>query len=452
MNAYEVYLWILIVALLGIIFWQRFGQRIKSDREKQKHKPKKRRPFRLRPKEPKDCPDCVAGVTLRQVNPAPPELVPPHTQTKKPGGPKKRIRTQGYACPFVDCKYHGNRDQTVHALVGAGKRGVNGEIQWFKCQACHTRFSSRRDTPLQDLKSAPTHIELILNFLAEGVDPSTIMHVCGHSEETLVRWMDRAGQHAGLLHDAVFHDLDIPYLEMDEIRINIRQEEGKSWLWANIDPATKIVPSIHIGRRTNNDAQIFIHDTKLRLAPNCIPLVTTDGLRQYFWALTSHFGHWVKRFPWRKHRWLTDPRLLYAQIIKKKKRYKLKDIITRVQCGTKKAVREKLKSLGFSGIVGTSHIERMNLTFRHLVSALARKTWSLAQKKEKLRNQVEWSRAYYHFVRIHSSLTLGPEVPREQRYCTPAMAAGLTDHRWTTLEILHLPLKAADGDGTVAVG
>ena len=100
-------------------------------------------------------------------------------------------------------------------------------------------------------------------------------------------------------------------------------------------------------------------------------------------------------------------------------------------------------------IVGTSFIERWNLTLRHMVAALARKTWSLSQKKEKLKNHVEWSRAYYHFVRIHQGLTLDSGLPPAQRYRTPAMAAGLTDHRWTTLEILRLPLKAADGNCAV---
>ncbi len=88
-------------------------------------------------------------------------------------------------------------------------------------------------------------------------------------------------------------------------------------------------------------------------------------------------------------------------------------------------------------------IERWNLSFRHMIAGLARKTWSLAQEKEKLKTHVEWGRGYYHFVRIHHGLTLDKSVPRQQRLRTPAMAAGLTDHRWSSLEILRLPLRAA---------
>jgi IS1 family transposase len=441
MSAHEFGLWLLILVLIGVILWQRYGRRFK--RYWAERKPKIKRPFNLRAKSPDDCPCCVAGVKLRRVNEAPLFKVPVWAKSKKPGGPKKRIDTEGFACPNFKCDYFLERDSQVHALVGCGVRGRTDRIQWLKCQACQTRFSSRIDTPLQDLKTPPTRIELVLNFLAEGVDPSTIRRVCGHCDETLVRWLSRAGHHASLLHDHYFHDLQLEYMEMDELYVNVRQEEGKTWLWAVIDPRTKIIPSLHIGSRKTTDAMAFVHDLTLRLAPNCIPLFTTDGLRQYFWALTAHFGQWVKRRPWRKHRWLTDTRLLYAQLIKVRRGRKLKETFSRTLCGTGKAVCCRLKELGFTGTVGTSMIERWNLTFRHIIAGLARRTWSLAQEKEKLRTHVEWGRGYYHYVRIHHGLTLDRSVFRQQRFRTPAMAAGLTNHRWSTLDILRLPLRVA---------
>ena len=56
-----------------------------------------------------------------------------------------------------------------------------------------------------------------------------------------------------------------------------------------------------------------------------------------------------------------------------------------------------------------------------------------------------FTRAFHtnNFVRIHHGLTLDRSVPRQLRFRTPAMAASLTDHRWSTLEILHLPLRVA---------
>jgi hypothetical protein len=82
------------------------------------------------------------------------------------------------------------------------------------------------------------------------------------------------------------------------------------------------------------------------------------------------------------------------------------------------------------------------LTLRQMVAPLTRKTWSLPQSPEHLVRHVEWARAYYHFSRVHSSLTVGTAIPKAQRERTPAMAAGLTDHRWRVLELLSTPLVA----------
>ena len=65
------------------------------------------------------------------------------------------------------------------------------------------------------------------------------------------------------------------------------------------------------------------------------------------------------------------------------------------------------------------------------------------------------SLAYYHFVLPHKSLrarlptpelTRGAGSPRMWRPVTPAMAAGLTDHVWTTDELLayRVPVEFLD--------
>jgi hypothetical protein len=111
-------------------------------------------------------------------------------------------------------------------------------------------------------------------------------------------------------------------------------------------------------------------------------------------------------------------------------------------CGTRQASRDRLQSLGYSGTSNTAYIERFNLALRQMVAPLARKTRSLAQSPDHLIRHVEWARAYYHFARVRSSLALGPEVSKAQRERTPAMAAGLTDHRWRVLDLLTIHLVA----------
>ncbi len=119
-----------------------------------------------------------------------------------------------------------------------------------------------------------------------------------------------------------------------------------------------------------------------------------------------------------------------------------------VLAGTQEQLRVRLRALGLSGRLNTAFVERVNLTLRLGVPALARRTWSTAQTAAGLREQVAWWRGYYHFVRPHHALRLALPVPhdrggrrgsRRYRQRTPAMAAGLTRRRWSARELLSVP-------------
>ena len=55
----------------------------------------------------------------------------------------------------------------------------------------------------------------------------------------------------------------------------------------------------------------------------------------------------------------------------------------------------QLKSVGFSGLIQTAFIERVNITVRRSLAPLMRKTGSLAQSEPTLLMHLEWSRLYY---------------------------------------------------------
>jgi transposase InsO family protein len=117
------------------------------------------------------------------------------------------------------------------------------------------------------------------------------------------------------------------------------------------------------------------------------------------------------------------------------------------------AFTEALQTLGFSGRVNTAFIERVNLTIRRGVAALARRTWATALQAPHLEAHLHWWLAYYHFVRPHGSLRVvvqgqaGETSPWRRRYQqrTPAMAAGRTKHRWTTQYLLGCPVLPLPG-------
>ncbi len=85
-----------------------------------------------------------------------------------------------------------------------------------------------------------------------------------------------------------------------------------------------------------------------------------------------------------------------------------------MRLGTEAALKVSLQGLGFSGRLNTAFIERVNLTVRHGVAALARRTWATAQQSPHLLAHLEWWRAYYHFVRPHASLWVALLQPCER--------------------------------------
>ena len=130
--------------------------------------------------------------------------------------------------------------------------------------------------------------------------------------------------------------------------------------------------------------------------------------------------------------------LLYGQVRKTYRRRKVVRVTRLMRRGTLEDFRSALTKLGLSGRLNTAFVERVNLTIRHGIAALARRTWATAQAASSLVAHLELWRGYYHFVRPQASLHVplarpsergGRRVPQRYRQRTPAMAAGLTSRR-----------------------
>ena len=405
----------------------------------------------LKPHTPLDCPACRLASTSSSSGGSVSAIVRPWCEVKSRRGAPRRIDTQGFACPNQKCLYFGRTDAQIHALVGDGKHGQAERIQTFRCQACRTTFSARRDSPLYRLKTPSPQIAVVLAALAEGLDLSEARRVFGFRQVTITTWLTRAGEHAQALHKHYFYNLQLPHLQLDELRTRLRCAREVLWLWLAIDSRTKILPVLQLGPRTQNMAHVLVHSLRQRLAPGCLPLFTSDGLNLYFYALTAHFGQWREVGCRGRNvlRWQVAADLIYGQVKKSYRRRKLVRVTHVMRLGTEDALKFTLQKLGFSGRLNTAFIEQVNLTVRHGVAALARRTWATAQQSPQLLAHLEWWRAYYHFVRPHASLRVRLEQPGErggkrlaQRYRqrTPAMAAGRTKRRWTACEVLSCPL------------
>jgi IS1 family transposase len=293
---------------------------------------------------------------------------------------------------------------------------------------------------------------MVLSALAEGLDPSAAERVFGSRQATIITWLTRAGSHAQRLHKHSHLATSIsPTFSWMNCARGCAAPHRCVFLWLAIDPCTKILPLLHLGPRTQNAAHRVIHSLRLSLAPGCLPLFTSDGLNLSFSALTAHFGDWLEvvRRGRNVRQWHVAAGLISGQVKQCSRRRKLVRVTHVMRLGTEASLKVSLQEMGFSGRLNTAFIERVNLTVRHGVAALARRTWATAQQSPHLLAHLEWWRASSHFVRPHAGLWVRLVQPRERggnrlaqhyRQRTPAMAAGRTNRRWTAREVLSCPL------------
>lgn len=133
----------------------------------------------LKPRTPDDCPACRLASLASSVGRPAPADVRPWSEVKSRRGAPKRVITESYACPKLQCAYYGITEAHIHALVGDGKHDQAEWIQTFRCLACRTTFTTRRNTPWYCLKTPSHKVAMVLSALAEGLDASAAEQVAG---------------------------------------------------------------------------------------------------------------------------------------------------------------------------------------------------------------------------------------------------------------------------------
>ncbi|TES86734.1 hypothetical protein E3J95_01240 [Candidatus Aerophobetes bacterium] len=112
-------------------------------------------------------------------------------------------------------------------------------------------------------------------------------------------------------------------------------------------------------------------------------------------------------------------------------------ITTKVIFGKEQEVKRLLEASPVSKSGNISFIERNNLTLRQQSTRLGRKSNGFSKDIRKLEAQLYLALGYYHFVKEHFGLRKeSKDNSRKWVQRTPAMAVGITDHVWTTRELL----------------
>src|SRR2546425_11447659 len=381
-------------------------------------------------------------------------MPPTHRRTRP-------VDTSRHFCPHTGCRYRG--------WLGLGNLRANGHPSggpWrqFQCTSCEGSFPEHHGTILHGKQVVVERLVHVLACLAEGLGIRATARVFEVDPHTVLQWLVEAAEHLRAFCAYFLCDLHVTQIQLDELYAVLsavkageiseakaiqRLSRSPHWVWAAMDPVTKLLLTIDVGDRTLAMAQGFVHQVVQMLAPGCVPLFLTDGFKEYATALLTHFGQWVQpprrqdKGPHPKPRWIPLPQLLYAQVVKTVRRWRLVRVRHRVVFGTLETVNAVLAPLGCQ--INTAFIERLNLTIRQHVAAVGRRVNTLCKGEDGLRQQVVLFQVYYNFCLPHVSLrqpllvaepTRGGGSAKQGRPCTPAMAAGLTDHIWSLKEVL----------------
>ena len=101
--------------------------------------------------------------------------------------------------------------------------------------------------------------------------------------------------------------------------------------------------------------------------------------------------------------------------------------------GSAKRIEKRMKELP-GKTINTSYVERSNLNWRIWDAHLTRKSLMFAKSLRWLKAKFAICVGFYNFIRPHETLSRGED--RVFRPKTPAMAAGITDHKWSIKELL----------------
>jgi transposase-like protein len=340
-------------------------------------------------------------------------------------------------CPNSDCPARGQ--------IGKGNIGVfHNQEHRYICHQCRKTFTETKGTVFYRLRTARDIVTLVLTLLAHGCPLQAIVAAFELDERTVQEWQARAGQHCEQIHQhLVQQPRDLGQVQADEIRV--KQQGQIVWLALAMQVATRLWLGAVVSPQRDL-ALILALVQQIRRCALCRPvLICVDGWRAYVGALHSVFREAIPTGargrpalrPWNG--------IVIAQVVKQYAHGHVVAVIRRIVQGTEAQVRELLHGTQGGGVINTAYIERLNATFRSRLAGLVRRGRSLLRQTTALQAGVYLVGTVYNFCTYHQSLRVPLLIGRSGRRHwvprTPAMAAGLTDHRWTVRELLsyHVP-------------
>ncbi len=331
--------------------------------------------------------------------------------------------------------------------VGQGTIRVHSRREErYECTVCGVTFSATKGTPFYRLKKEKDLVLVVLTLLCHGCPVQAIVAAFGLDERTVAAWQARAGQHGQRVHEHLVQSgqVELGQVQADELWVKV--VGGKVWMALALAVPSRLWLGGEV--RAQRDLPLITRLVQRVRACAASPrlLVCVDGLASYVTAFVRVFRTPVHTGRRGRPRLEEAPGLLLGQVVKRYAQRRVVSVVQRVVRGTPEATSAALTATGNGTQINTAYIERLNATFRSALSPLVRRGRAILHQPRRLTAAMYLVGCAYNFCWEHESLRLRGAAGSRRKGLerTPAMAAGLTDHRWTMAELLQyqIPLPA----------
>lgn len=332
-------------------------------------------------------------------------------------------------CPNLACPARGR--------IGKGNIHIHSHKERrYKCDVCDTTFAENKGTVLYRLRTARNIVFVVLTLLAYGCPIQAIVVAFDLDERTVRDWQSRAGQHCANVHEhLVQQPRDLGQVQCDEIRV--KKQGGIVWMANALQVSTRLwLGGIVHARR--DLALITALIGRVRASALCRPLLfCTDGLKTYVQAVRNVFREPLPRYQAGRPHLRPWDNICIAQVIKQYAQGHVVGVVRRVVQGSMALIETLIVQTQGEGVINVAYIERLNATFRSRLNALVRRGRALVRQTTSLEYGLYLIGTVYNFCTYHESLRL-PGIIGGHKWIpmTPAMAARITDHCWTIMELL----------------
>jgi IS1 family transposase len=279
-------------------------------------------------------------------------------------------------------------------------------------------------------------------LLAYGCPPQAIVHAFGVDERTVADWQRRAGKHCQQVHETLVQhgNVQTQHVQADEIRVKGRKMIA--WMGLAMEASTRLwLAGVVSVSRDKTLADRLLQQVRACCQAVQALLICTDGWNAYPKSILRAFRENVKKTPGRGRACLEVwPQLCIATVIKRTQKKRVVEVTRKLSWGTLEQAETLLKRTLGCQQFNTSLIERFNGTMRQRLAALTRTCRHAAHRLQTLETGMYLIGCTYNFCLPHHELSKPKHFGSA---CTPAMAAGLTDHIWTVQEVFTYKIAPA---------